>query len=91
MTSVTKRKMNKGNVLDCLKTALHHIDDHKVGLMEAADALNASTLEYRFRIMREELREVVARIQRIKEIAERDGLEEIITILNEEFEFGHDR
>ncbi len=89
MVSPTQRKMNKGDVLDCLRMTLHHIDDHKVGLMEAAGVLNASTLEYRFRIMREELEEVMARVERIKDIAEQKGIQEILDILTEEFEFGH--
>ena len=92
MVADRRKKMGKGNILDCLRMARHHVDSHKADLMQVAGVLfgDMPVMRYRSRILREELDEAISRIERIKEIAEQQHLQEIIDILSEEFEFGHD-
>ena len=90
MTSQKRKKMDIGNVRACLEKAHHHVSDNTLCLMLIESRNLKGDLRYRFRIQREELEEVIKRIERIKEIATQQNNEEILTVLNEQFEFGHD-
>lgn len=86
-----KKKQHQGNVISCLDLALHHLERSSWGdktwlMMQRAKDPQA-VIEYRHRIISEEISEVLARIKKIKEIATQP---EVLAILNEEFEFGHD-
>ena len=83
------KKMDSGNVFRCLSKALHHLDKHKVMLI-LGTPYPAGSLDYRFRIVREEIQAVLERLQRIKALAEEQNLTEILAILREDFDFGHD-
>lgn len=95
-TSPKRKKMNVGNITDCLSLADHHLEDGKLSLILFTTPPEEieSILKYRSRILREELEEVTKRIKRIKEIAKQHAhvpcVKEILGILNEQFEFGHD-
>lgn len=94
MENQKSKKMDKGNLLRCLATAHHHVDgDSKIelifGTIDSRQEIK-DVLKYRFRIQREEIAEVISRIQRIEEIAKKQNNQEVLAVLNEEFEFGHD-
>lgn len=91
MPAETKRKMNRGNVFACLSKAKHHLTPSTLSMMLLMDPFEApQILEYRQRIITEEIEEAIKRLRRIEEIAQSHGYEEILSVLNEEFEFGHD-
>lgn len=82
-------KMNKGNVIDCLNTALHHVAPHKARLISRHPRAGG-VAKYYYGIIEEELTEIFERLDRIKRIAEEQGNQEILSIFEEQFEYGHD-
>jgi len=88
------RRKNHGNMVRCQQKLMHHVRPRKMtqlfGLKVDPDTLEA--LEYRSRVIHHEAEQVLVRLQQIRTIAEsgRSGaLEEILIILNEQFEYGH--
>ena len=82
--------MDTGNMQQCLDKVLHHVSGHKPQLVLRSSDPEAA-LEFRFEMIRHEVTEVLARLQRIRNIAERGGhpgLDEVLGVLNEEFEYG---
>ncbi len=87
--SSPRRKMNRGNLEACLRRAIHHTQMRALMvLMGGGDP--AEIFDYRNRIVREEVQEALDRIGRIRQVAEGKEDQEILAILNEQFEFGHD-
>lgn len=80
---------NKGNLLSCLTKLIHHVAPHKVALMFGVGCTE-DDLSYRFNLIRTEAEIVKQQIIRIKEVAERKNYEEVLNIINEELEYGHD-
>lgn len=86
-----RKKMDVGNIEACLRKALHHLErgptvDKTWLMMQVADD-PVAVIEYRHRILFEEIQEVLKRIQGIRRVATQP---EVLAILEERFEFGHD-
>jgi len=79
----------KGNLSACLRKMIHHVAPHKVELMMRVGA-SVDAFKYRFDLVRGEAETVLKQLERITEIAEKKGYKEILDIVNEEVEFGHD-
>lgn len=82
------KKLEKGNIINCLHKASHHLTRGATwAMMQDADDPQA-IIEYRHKILGEEIEAVLERVERIKEVATQP---EVVAILNEEFGFGHDK
>ncbi|MDP3764588.1 MAG: hypothetical protein Q8Q95_03120 [bacterium] len=90
----------KGGLLNLLRIVRHHATtgllNHggrmlyiSLGLEETENEIGEA-IKYRFDLMKEELRTAIAQVEKIKRLAEEKGLTEVLAILNEEVEFGHD-
>lgn len=105
------KKQNKGDLLKCLETLIHHLGEDplfkarklwdcveteflgtafedflQIGIMQKVK----HNLCYRERIMLEEARAVLERLERLEKAARRGNLEEVVAILDEKFKYGHD-
>ena len=81
----------KGGVIACLKKAAHHVSSHKVNLILGATSRNiVGDLQYRFDLVEGEIQTAIAQLEKIKKAAEEKGYQDILGILREEVEFGHD-
>ncbi|MFA6273066.1 MAG: hypothetical protein WC673_01045 [Candidatus Paceibacterota bacterium] len=70
---------------------VHHVASHKVRLMLAAGA-GQDDFEYRFQLVRDNINAALKQIQKIREVAMRENIQEILSLLDEEtIEAGHDR
>ena len=69
-------------LFECLNRAVRHTLSHKVALLLETDQ-PAAALEHRFDMVRSEVLTAAAQIQKIREIAEREGYEDILAIFNE--------
>jgi hypothetical protein len=94
---VGRTKMDKGNLQDCLRKILHHLGDpnlEAIKLSADRDLLSKEELTEAFvgrcLLVRGEVEMVQKMLQRIAEVAERQDNKEVLDILNEQFEFGHD-
>ena len=81
--------MNTGDLEACLRKAIHHTKMRALMVLMGSDN-PAEILDYRNRIVREEVQAALDRIGRIRQVAQRKGDQEILAILNEQFAFGHD-
>lgn len=79
----------KGDLLDCLTKLAHHVAPHKPRLMLGAGC-SIDELQYRFNLIREEAEIAEKQVARMKQVAEEKGYKEILDIINEEVEYGHD-
>jgi len=78
----------KGNLTDCMAMSIHHLEDSTISLM-----LSVATTEqcrYRMALVRSEVETALNQVRKIKEIAEKEGLDDVLAIINEDVEFGHD-
>jgi len=80
----------KGNALSCLRKLIHHVYPRKALLMAAAGALTYDIVEYRNSLVREEAEIALKQLERIREIAKDKGYQEIIDVIEEQVEFGHE-
>lgn len=90
--SSARKKMDEGDILSCLLKMEHHVDENKADLILFAVPRPelGGALRYRFRIIREEIGQVISRIERIREAAEQGDCQAVLAVLDETFEFGHD-
>lgn len=79
----------KGKLLSCLSKLVHHVAPHKIRLMLGA-GLSVEDLEYRFALVREEAEIAQNQILKMKDVATKKGYQEILDIIEEEVEYGHD-
>ncbi|MBI4709299.1 MAG: hypothetical protein HY764_03810 [Candidatus Portnoybacteria bacterium] len=80
----------KGDLINCLEALIHHIAPHKARLMVLGGYNTQEDIEYRFGLVRGEAELVLKQIERIREVAQNKGYKEILDIINEELEYGHD-
>lgn len=84
----------KGGLISCLRKTMHHVSPSNVGLLklsiEEGDEDAVECVVYRFALIRDELETAMNQLLRIKEVAEKKGLAEVMSIIEEEVEFGHE-
>lgn len=80
----------RGNIESCLRLTVHHVDPSKVLLMLIGGALTQEGVEYRFKLVRENLAPVIEKIREIRTAAERGDSQAVLALLDAEVEFGHD-
>ncbi len=83
-----------GDLIACLRETLHHVshaNTKAVAFHIMRDGVESQTLVTgRLDLIRDELQTAMTQLKRIKEVADKQGLSEILDILNEKVEFGHD-
>ena len=80
----------KGTLLQCLTATEHHVLPHKVRLMFVTGEVNPEELKYRFGLVAGEIRNAMAQIKKVEKVAMEKGYADVLEILNEPIEFGHD-
>ena len=81
----------KGDLISCMGLSIHHLSEANLGLIRfLAIADQANQYEYRMKLVRNELETALAQVEKIKKIAEKKDFQDVLVILNEEVEFGHD-
>jgi hypothetical protein len=58
--------------------------------MVAANAFTVEDIEYRFKLVEENMNAAIDQLIKIEEAAKRSGCQEVLDALNEDIEFGHD-
>ena len=80
---------NKGELLHCINATLHHlcpVNIRNFFIMQK----DVDAQVYRLELIRDEVETVKKQVEKIKKIAEEKRYQEILDILKEEVEFGHD-
>jgi len=80
----------KGNIAQAIGMTRHHVAPHKARLMHSAGALDLDSVQYRFRLVDENLEQVEQQLYKIREAASQGDCEAVLTALDESIEFGHD-
>lgn len=81
-----------GTLEQCISFTVHHVDTHKVRLMQAAGALTPEQIEYRFRLVRENCQAALDQLKKIKDAATAAGDAAVLALLDEAtVPYGHDR
>ena len=78
----------KGDLTSCMRLSIHHLSEANLGLMRLLATVDQ--YEYRMKLVRNELETALAQVEKIKKIAEKKDFQDVLVILNEEVEFGHD-
>lgn len=84
----------KGDVLSCLSKLIHHVSPNKTrlilyGVLGCDLPELREVMEYRNSLVREEAEIAEKKLRKILTVAQEKGYQEIIDIINEEVEFGH--
>jgi hypothetical protein len=79
----------KGPLLNCLEKTKHHVAPHKAGLL-IAGGVSVEQLRGRFALIHGEVETAIQQIEKLQNIAVEKGYADILAILNEAVEFGHD-
>jgi len=79
---------NKGALTSCMEMSIHHLEDSTLSLMRSF--ATTKQYEYRMKLVRSEVEIALKQVRKIKDIAEQNGYDDVLAILNEEIEFGHD-
>lgn len=77
----------RGNLERCLSLARHHVAPHKIRLLAFGGSLNINSLSYRFKLVDDNLQQVENKLQEVREAAERGDCEDVLRVLNEDFDF----
>lgn len=80
----------KMSLLRCLQLTQHHVMPNKVAVMAVLGKLTTETVEYRFKLVQENMQSAIDQLTKIQKIAEEVGCREILDALKEPIEAGHD-
>lgn len=77
----------KGPLLYCLQKSAHHMGSGNVEAMMVHGS--PDTIMYRCGLVREEVETAIKQVLKIRAAAEKKGYQDILDILDEPVEFGH--
>jgi hypothetical protein len=85
------RRRHFGNVLSCLHMADHHIKPGSVTVDTVRTELNPEQeIDYRNNLIIEEIAIAIAQLEVITQIARENDYKDILEVLGQQFEHGHD-
>jgi hypothetical protein len=80
---------DKGNLIQWLTATERHVLPHKVKMMFSLGEVDFGQLEYRFGLIADEARTALAQVKKVQQIAKEKGYDDILAVLDEQIEFGH--
>lgn len=82
-------RINKGSLLDCMNKTRHHLSPAHARIISSGMVLSED-IDYRFALCRDEIAIAIRQIKKVRDVATRNGYDDILEILQEEIEFGHE-
>lgn len=81
---------NKGNVVECLRSIRNHVGLHNASMGSNYNPEIRKFFEIRFKMIDAEVVDVLSRLKKIHELAVEQDNSDLLTLLNEVFEYGRD-
>jgi hypothetical protein len=79
-----------GTIEECVGKSRHHTSTAVINLMAHAGELTAATVGYRMELIDSNLKPAEEQLAKIRTAAEKGDPAEVLRLLDEKFEFGHD-